>query len=366
MRVIATGLIALACTASDPSMPATTAAGTIVGVNEMSVARAAHTATLLRDGRVLLVGGLDAAGGTAELFDPTTRTFARTGPLLAPRAAHTATLLPDGRVLIAGGYNGSYLASTEIYDPAQGTFSAGPFMTAPRIDHLAITLRDGRTLVIGGQGSESSFLATAEIYDPASSRFTSTGSMAVPRASHVAALLPDGSVIVVGGHSGRHQNIELYASAERYDPVRGLFSAAGTMTRRRHKHSGVVLSDGELLITGGADERDDLGQYRDAEAYDPASGRFRNAGEMQESRYKHAGAMTLLRDGTVLIAGGAADAELFDPGSGSFTLVPTSPKLAGSFSTVTPLLDGNVLIAGGYGNGTAARANAWMFVPASR
>ena len=347
-------------------MPAKPAAGTIVGISDMSVARAAHTATLLRDGRVLLVGGLDAAAGTAELFDPTTRTFARTGPLGARRVGHTATLLSDGRVLIAGGFNGSYLASTEIYDPAQGTFSAGPSMTVPRSDHLAITLRDGRTLIIGGQGGESLFLATAEIFDPATSRFTSTGSMAVPRASHVAGLLPDGAVIVVGGHSGRHENIQLYATAERYDPVRGIFSAAGTMTRRRHKHSGVVLSNGQLLITGGSDERDDRGLYRDAEAYDPSSGRFRNVGEMQQGRYKHAGAMTLLRDGKVLIAGGADDGELFDPATGSFTLVPTSPKLAGSFSTVTQLLDGSVLIAGGYGTGVAARANAWMFVPASR
>jgi hypothetical protein len=365
MRVIATILIAFACTASHPSVPTTPAPGAIVGVSAMSVARAAHTATPLRDGRVLLVGGLDAAAGTAELFDPKTRTFTRTGSLLTPRGSHTATLLPDGRVLMAGGYNGSFLASTEIYDPARGTFSAGPSMTEPRSDHLAITLRDGRTLIVGGQGSESSFLATAETFDPTTSRFTSTGSMAVSRASHVAALLRDGSVIVVGGHSGRHQDIQLYASAERYDPYRGLFVSAGTMMRRRHKHSGVLLRNGDLLITGGADERDDRGEYRDAEVYDPASDGFRLVGVMQRTRYKHAGAMTVLPDGTVLIAGGAADAEIFDPRGGSFTLVPTSPKLAGSFSTVTSLPDGSVLITGGYGNGTGARASAWMYMPAS-
>ncbi|MEP7345849.1 MAG: kelch repeat-containing protein [Gemmatimonadaceae bacterium] len=329
----------------------------------MSVARAAHSATLLSDGRVLIVGGLEGAAGSAELFDPTTRTFSRTGSPRVPRGAHTATLLPDGRVLIAGGYNGSYLASTEIFDPAHGTFTPGPNMIESRIDHLAITLGDGRTLIVGGQGGESTFLASAELYDPTISRFIPTGSMAVPRASHVAALLPDGTVIVVGGHSGRHQQIQLYASAERYHPTLGVFTPAGSMTRRRHKHSGVVLPSGQLLITGGADERDDQGQYRDAELYDAERASFQRVGEMQRSRYKHAGAMTVLGNGTVLIAGGAAEAEVFDPRGGSFALVPTSPQLAGSFSTVTLLRDGSVLITGGYGNGSGARANAWIYAP---
>jgi hypothetical protein len=187
--------------------------------------------------------------------------------------------------------------------------------------------------------------------------------MRVARASHVGGLMPDGRVLVVGGHAGRHAAIRLYDTAELYDPAHGVFVPAGTMTRRRHKHSGVVLADGRFLVTGGSDERDDRGEYRDAEIYDATTDRFRTVGEMREPRYKHAGAMTLLDDGTVLIAGGAPDGELFDPRTGSFTLVPASPKLAGSFSTVTPLGDGTVLVTGGYGNGTGARASAWMYAP---
>ena len=357
-------LLALGCSAQSATLPPAIAPGTIAGVGAMSVARAAHTATLLNDGRVLIVGGL-GGGVSAELFDPTTRTFSRTGDLQVARASHTATLLPDGRVLIAGGYNCQFLGSTEIFDPAQGTFTLGPSMLQPRIDHLAVTLADGRTLMIGGQGGESLFLASAEVFDPVASKFTLTGSMSVPRASHVAALLPDGNVVVAGGHSGRHEDIRLYASAERYNPALGTFVPVGAMTHRRHKHSGVVLPSGPLLITGGADERDDRGQYRDAELYDDARGSFRSAGEMLRSRYKHAGAMTVLSNGTVLIAGGAAEGEIYDPTSGSFALVPTSPGLAGSFSTVTLLKDGSVLITGGYGNGSGARTSAWMYVAPS-
>ena len=118
-RVVAPLLAAFACSAGPPSAPTAPAPGVIIGVLPMSAARAAHTATLLRDGRVLIVGGLGAGAGSAELFDPATRTFSRTGSPLVPRASHTATLLADGRVLVAGGYNGSFLASTEIYDPAR-------------------------------------------------------------------------------------------------------------------------------------------------------------------------------------------------------------------------------------------------------
>jgi hypothetical protein len=335
-------------------------------VSAMTVARAAHTATTLADGRVLLVGGLDPGGSTAELFDPRTRAFSRTASLGSSRAGHTASQLPDGRVLIAGGYNGNYLSSTEIYDPRSGTFEPGPTMLQPRSGHLAVPLSDGRVLFVGGVSTDWAFLSSAELFDPVSRRFTSTGSMSLPRESHVGVLLSDGTVLVAGGHTGRRQNIQIHASAERYDPARGVFVATGAMTKRRHKHAGIVLRDGRVLITGGADERDDRGQYRDVETYDPATGRFARAGEMRRSRYKHDGSMVLLRDGTVLLAGGAADAEVFDQTGNVFSLVPGAGGLPGSFSAVARLSDGSVLITGGYGNGMNVRASAWLYTSTAR
>ncbi len=78
-------------------------------------------ATLLPNGKVLLAGGASQSGAlsSAELYDPATGTFTRTGDMTAARGQHTSTLLADGRVLIAGG--GAYqapLASAEVYDPA--------------------------------------------------------------------------------------------------------------------------------------------------------------------------------------------------------------------------------------------------------
>src|SRR2546426_1995858 len=75
----------------------------IVPVESMAVPRQGHTATVLADGRVLIVGG-DSA--TAELFDPTNRTFVAVSNMSRARRGHTATLLSDGRVLVAGGADG--------------------------------------------------------------------------------------------------------------------------------------------------------------------------------------------------------------------------------------------------------------------
>src|SRR5262249_24146308 len=99
-----------------------------------STDRAFHTATLLGNNKVLIVGGCEedyqtgcAPKSSAEVFDPSAGAFSPTGGLAVARASHTATLLPDSKVLadstvlIAGGSRDD---SAELYDPASGTFTA--------------------------------------------------------------------------------------------------------------------------------------------------------------------------------------------------------------------------------------------------
>src|SRR2546426_9425377 len=156
----------------------------------MSTPRGRHTATLLRDGRVVVIGGTNGVGPLAslEIYDPTTRTFSPAPSALAvARQDHTATLLPDGRVLVAGGSDSSgALDSGELYDPTAGTVSpAGP-LNVPRTLASAALLLDGTVLVAGGQTTTSSDLDSAEVYDAATNAFAwLPAAMGTARSDHL-------------------------------------------------------------------------------------------------------------------------------------------------------------------------------------
>ncbi|MBI1731064.1 hypothetical protein HYR53_10695 [Candidatus Acetothermia bacterium] len=344
--------------------------GSIHPISSMLTDRAAHTATRLADGRVLIAGGFgqgdNSYRASAELYDPSTDRFAATGSLASGKCCHSATRLPDGKILIAGGFNGQYLDNAELYDPATGTFTPTGRLTTPRMDHVAVLLDNGKVLLAGGVGTDWTFLDSAELYDPATGTFTSTGSMSAARESHTATKLMDGRVLITGGHQGRHAAIVIYDSAEIYDPATGTFSATGHLKQRRHKHDAGLLPDGRVLITGGSDERDDENAYTSSEIFDPATGSFSPAAEMPGIRYKHIGTSILLDNGNELVAGGARNAVLYDSKQNTFSVVPgdlgTAP-LSRLFSTATLLLNGNVLITGGYGINQHVSGQAWVYSP---
>lgn len=339
--------------------------GSAVAIQPMTTGRASHSATLLPDGKVLISGGFNGNDNlsSAELFDPDSRTFMLAGTMITPRASHSATMLPNGKVLIAGGLNGGWLSSAELYDPATGKFSPTGPMTGSRSDHVAVLLDNGKVLLAGGVGAGYTFLAEAELYDPSTGVFMATGSMTVPREGHAAALLGNGKVLITGGHKDRHAAITIFSSAELYDPGTGTFRVTGTMTVRRHKHDATLLPGGAVLISGGADERDDQGAYTSAELYDPDKGTFTEAGNMNVARYKHEGTSLLLNTGAVLLIGGASLTEIYDPVTTTFSRAKNSTNATRLFAAATVLGDGHVLFTGGYGPNVAASAQAWVFQP---
>jgi uncharacterized protein (TIGR03437 family) len=323
----------------------------------MATARGNHAAVLLPNAKVLVAG----TSPIAELYDPTTGAFSSAGPMRFPHGVYlTATLLNDGRVLIVGG--SSAPSSAELYDPASGQFAAtGGTVTPHGIGHTATLLSDGRVLIAGGAASGHSS-APAELYDPRAGSFTATGSMAVDRFEHTATLLGDGRVLVAGGAQGDVTTLPAAAlsSAEIFDPSTGKFSLTGAMNVARNQHFAALLSNGKVLIGGGFPNAS-------AELFDPSSGTF--AFTDSKGLPNANSTATLLSSGQVLVAGGNGTAatnaaELYNAATGAFA--PTSSMTTARFGhQATMLFDGRVLVTGGFGTGSPppAYASAELYTP---
>jgi WD40 repeat protein len=225
---------------------------------------------LLPNGQVLVAGGFNGdILSSAELYDPASGTWTATGSLVTARTSHTATLLPNGMVLVVGGVgeSDSILESAELYDPASGTWTPTGSLNIARELHTATLLPNGKVLVAAGAGNAVN-LASTELYDPASGAWTATGSLATARFDHTATLLPNGQVLVAGGNDG----VSL-KSAELYDPASGIWSATGNLKAAHEQHTATLLPNGKVLVAGGIANNHTLAS---AELYDVGLG-FSNA-----------------------------------------------------------------------------------------
>ncbi len=271
----------------------------------MTTPRASHTATLLLNGKVLVVGGcghreivcfnqfasgnegipgIGVMNDTTEIYDPGTGKWTSSGPLIAAREFHTATLLPDGKVLVAGGLGRgpspspnsaisqtTVLSSTELYDPSTAKWVAAASLQVGkgRFDHTAVALHDGRVLVIGGLSDIAGCpceVTQSEVYGPTTNTWTSTGALGSfdksllqflryrGNAVGTATLLRSGHVLVVGGCCPDYANDT--NAAELYDPSTGAWAAVPSLPNALADHAAVLLADGQVLVVGGC-----LGPY---------------------------------------------------------------------------------------------------------
>jgi hypothetical protein len=328
----------------------------------LNIARDSHTATLLQDGKVLIVGGNVWGGGfagTAELYDPNSGTFSKTGNLLTPCAYHTATLLNNGKVLIVGGdasdgFGGIIqLASAELYDPNSGTFSFTGSLNVGRTYHSATLLNNGMVLVTGGRNVANGELTDSELYDPSAGTFSTTGALNTARDSHTATLLNDGTVLIAGGEVYQ-SNTGLYvptANAEIYNPSTGTFTATGNLNAASSAHSATLLNSGKVLIAGGWGGGSGAGGLSRTELYDPVARTFALSTSLSSPRQLFAS--TILSTGQVLLVGGydnnnhlIVPADLYDPASATVSIAGNLNNARLSH-TVTSFGNGLVLIAGG-------------------
>ncbi|HWR34399.1 MAG TPA: kelch repeat-containing protein [Clostridia bacterium] len=336
-----------------------------------------HTATLLQDGSVLVVGGKGIAYTSvhrnAERYISSENRFVAAAALNTARMEHAAALLPNGKVLVSGGKNFSPLAtdfdfafiSSELYNPAAAQFVAGPSMKVPRRRHVFTLLKDGRVLVTGGiqlWGSGFGASPSVEIYDSTNNQFVSANPMSTGRWRHTATLLPDGRVLIVGGRDNNCElNCPVYSlkSAELFDPVTGQFTATGSLQISRFDHTATLLPDGRVLILGG-ETTENIGQtdqINTGEVWDPATGQFTTFGSMTHGRSLHT--ITLLNNGKYLVAGGnnwngapSVTTEIFDATNGTSIAGPDMNDYR-IRHTATRLVSGEVLIVGGFNSGQA-------------
>jgi len=222
----------------------------------MNDSRSRHTATLLSDGRVLVVGGLSVqlrAGGLlverptdAEVYDPRADRWSATAPMALYRRDQTATRLLDGRVLVAGSQDNLTYNSTEIYNPISDRWRVAAPMASGRSGHSAVLLATGDVLVVGGvsqgQNAPAIELTSAEVYHPATDHWSAVASMSETHSSQTATVLSDGRVLVLGATG--------LSRAELYDPASNRWALTGPSMDRYH-HTATRLTDGRVLVVGG-------------------------------------------------------------------------------------------------------------------
>jgi hypothetical protein len=377
------------------------------GAPDLDTARQGATATVLKNGKILICGGIagGAAVGTTLLFDPSTRAYTPTGSLAVPRHAHQATRLKDGNVLVTGGFSAGtgQLASAELYNWMTGAWSLLPAsMSSRRQDHTATLTNSGNVLLVGGFGGTqptavvldtievfilttsifqglihrmqsprrghtatmqengvilvaggsdgSDPLQSAELYDPNHPPFAPAPNMTAPRALHTATLLPGVGVLLIGGEGQWNSSGSAHvaqASAEIYSGT--FFQSAGSMASGRAGHVAVDLGRNQVLVCGGENAS---GPLASAELYGTGSYGFQPAGNMTAARARPAAAAT--GDGDVLVCGGTsaagssggevASSELFDP---LFRLSKNNLPEARERCTVTRIALDDAYVIGG-------------------
>lgn len=233
---------------------------------QMNVARREHTMTPLADGRVLVIGGIAqngydfVANSQTEIYSPVDGKFTATGSMKDPRWMHSATRLKDGRVLVTGGRPNNCLVScsvdglrtAEIYDPATGKWTPTGPLHISRYGHSAPLLPDGRVLIIGGESTEnlgpSDQVREVEVYDPATGTFSTFGFLKDGRGFHALAELHDGRFLIAGGNENSSQ--PMYTT-EILDPQTRTSVKGPDMRDYRVGARAVKLQGGEVLIVGG-------------------------------------------------------------------------------------------------------------------
>jgi hypothetical protein len=280
--------------------------------------------------------------------------WTKTGNMAEPRTFHSATHLADDTVLVAAGRQSEtvLIPFSEIYDPVQGTWQRKGKLITPRFAwNSLVTLHNGNALLVGGLDDAKNIgtnddIGTCELYDPVTGAWTKTGSLNTPRRGATITLLSDGKVLVAGGAHGVPDANQFVGSAEIYDPEMGVWTYTGNNLQvARQNANAVLLRDGRVLVAGGEGPQYVYGQI--IELFDPKRGTWSSGSPMPWGWMS--ATLTILKDldeRVLLVGGGRATAALYDPKKNTWTHTrPMSTPRSAHTATLLP--DGRVLVVGG-------------------
>lgn len=335
-------------------------------VPSLHVGRIHHSASLLSDGSVMLVGGetdpavsapdksvlesiLKSVLNSVEVFR--NGAVAELAPLQVARAHHTATPLANGKLLVAGGIDKDRkpIASVEIWEPGKQRWQSGPPLKQPRYGHSATLLSDGRVMVAGGINLAGGVdqnggpIGAVEIWDPAYNTWSTGASLLLPLQGHSATLLSNGDVLVMGGSTIQAEPV---AMAMVWDKTRAQWRAAGF----RASNQGHIGDPHSVTLVPRPDGTAHVFGFRETAQWSPTTNTV-SATSLYGARENHS--VTLLRDGRLLLAGGRNGnafldwAEIYNPVSGRFSSTERLHQARHSHDAVI-LNDGRVLVAGGW------------------
>ncbi|MGN6699215.1 MAG: Kelch repeat-containing protein, partial [Thermomicrobiales bacterium] len=297
------------------------------------------TATLLRDGTILVVGGRPPTGGATpivERFDPRTRLWHAAGRLHTARTHHTASLLPDGSVVVVGGVEGGFwpwqndgLTIVERYLPEKNRWTTLASLPQGVTEHSAVVLPDGRLLIAGGRdrdGVPSHATTAVWAYDLGQNRWQALAPLHLPREDSIGIALADGRALIVGGGAALYPAVA--PSAEVYSPQTNQWQLSPPLdVSLNGNHRAARLADGRVLVVDG--NRSLL--------FDPQQDHWIRGAV--GSRLAIAGTLTALPDGRALLVSGHIQA-FYDPATDQWLIGQRA--LSRLWHTAALLPDGRV------------------------
>jgi hypothetical protein len=270
-------------------------------------ARSDHTANVLSDGRVVVIGGASGSIALSSIEvlnpnDPTPQLWKLAGHLSVARKAHAVAtrLPPHERLLIVGGFNASSeaLTSTDVWDPSTLACTPAGSLNIARGGLTATTLVGGRVLAVGGSLSPATpqYFATCELFDwdlaaqPITGAWTPGPPSKLMHAFHTATRLHDGRVLVVG------MQAELFSPAALPDTPESAWLPAPGLGPNRLSHTATLLANGDVLVAGGS--------TADVKRFSAQTGMWSPAGSLVQRRYGPSAARI---GDAVRVLGGAGD-----------------------------------------------------------